>query len=526
MAGSPKNSTYTKKHCHIGFAVEPASKLETNMLSSCIRIAFSREAIIAFCLGLFFPVSALLLQISSAGYPWSVASIIPAHLDLRMHWMVDVAPAVMWAMGCVIAIYRHRALQQIKELEDDRKNTQLLLDSAADGILIVDGTGTIISGNRAALQMFGFSAEEFVGINLSVIRPEKYSEGMTEKLADAKAGGLEAYTVFEQEGVRKDGSCFPGEYSVSVAGDGSDAKLIIVVRDVSERIALEEKLNQAQKLESIGQLAAGIAHEINTPIQYVNDNIRTISEYLTDIRAIAEEYRKLMIALEQGGVLSEQVAALRALEKQLDLEFILDDAPNAMEQSLQGIQRVSEIVKAMKNFSHSGGGQVSMLDINASIQSTLTVTRNEYKYIADIETEFGELPLVECHAGELNQVFLNLIVNAAHAIEEKGDGRGLIRISTSVPEAGYVEIAIADDGKGIPESIRHKIFDPFFTTKEVGKGTGQGLNLAFQVIEQQHKGRIYLDSTEGKSTQFRLKIPEKMQHDQLESAQKYMQAIG
>ncbi|MBV1888632.1 MAG: PAS domain S-box protein [Proteobacteria bacterium] len=498
------------------------------MPASLIKIAFSRDAIIAFCFGLFFLVFGWLIHAIDLGYPFSLDSVARIHQQYRVIWVTDAAPGVLWLMGCLVSIYRFRTLEQIETLNTDKQRTQLILDSAADGILIAGAQGFIESANRAAHQMFRYQGDELVGKSVSSIRPEQYGVGFEERLAEITGEGVEAYQVFEQEGLRKDGSRFPIEYSVSLAGEGIDSKIVLVIRDVSERAALEEQLNQAQKLEAIGQLSAGIAHEINTPIQYINDNMCAISDYLVDIELMSAGYQKLLKELEQQNLLGKQVAMLRNLEQQCDLEFIQQDTPKAMRQSLQGIQRVSEIVKAMKNFSHSGTGQVSMLDINESIESTLTVARNEYKYVADIELELGELPLVECHAGELNQVFLNLIVNAAHAIEEKGGSRGTIRITTSVPEAGYIEVCITDNGCGIPEAVRQKVYDPFFTTKEVGKGTGQGLNLAFQTIERQHKGRIYLDSKEGEGTQFRIKIPEKMQIDQSEPEyqQEAMQAIG
>lgn len=498
------------------------------MPASLIKIAFSRDAIIAFCLGLFFPVFGWLILASDSGYPLGIDTVLRIHQRYQVIWLLDVAPGVLWLMGCLVSIYRYRTFEQIETLNTDKKRTQLILDSAADGILIADTYGFIDSANRAAHQMFGYQGNELAGKNVSSIRPEHYAESLTEKLAEVIGGGVDAFQVFEQEGLRKDGSRFPVEYSVSLVGEGIESKIVLVVRDVSERAALEEQLNQAQKLEAIGQLSAGIAHEINTPIQYINDNMCAVSDYLVDIELLNSGYQQLLKELERQNLLGKQVAMLRNLEQQCDLEFISEDTPKAMRQSLQGIQRVSEIVKAMKNFSHSSTGQVAMLDINGSIESTLTVARNEYKYIADIELEFGNLPLVECHAGELNQVFLNLIVNAAHAIEEKGGKRGTIRITTSVPEAGYIEVCISDNGCGIPETIQQKVYDPFFTTKEVGKGTGQGLNLAFQTIERQHKGRIYLDSKEGEGTQFRLKIPEKMQVGQSEPEyqQQSKQAIG
>ncbi|MEQ8762645.1 MAG: response regulator [Planctomycetota bacterium] len=265
-----------------------------------------------------------------------------------------------------------------------------------------------------------------------------------------------------------------------------------------------------QKLESIGRLAAGIAHEINTPIQYIGDNNRFLRDAFTDISGLLESYRALVQRCQQ--VLSDSQELLAVLEAtdQADLEFLSEEIPSAIEQSLDGIRRVSEIVSAMKQFSHPGTEERTPADVNQLISNAVAVSRNEWKYVAELETDLDpSVGMVPCFPGELSQVFLNLIVNAAHAIEERVDPgrgeRGSIRIR-SLRHEDRVEIALEDTGGGIPDTIRDKIFDPFFTTKEVGKGTGQGLAIARSVLLK-HEGDLSFDSEMGVGTTFRLRLP-------------------
>lgn len=260
-------------------------------------------------------------------------------------------------------------------------------------------------------------------------------------------------------------------------------------------------LRQSEKLAAVGQLAAGIAHEINTPVQYVSDNIRAISDFFTNLTGLIEFYRQLINTSEN----SDWLAQSSHQEQKADMEFILQDTPQALEQSLEGLGQIVRIVQAMKGFSHSGQTKSSHININLALENTLLVSRNSYKYIADVVTEFGELPLVECFPGELNQVFLNIIVNAAHAIEDSYQGRGTITIQTIATPTG-VEIRISDTGIGIPEAIRERIYDPFFTTKDVGRGTGQGLNIAYRIIHQQHGGTLSFESEANVGTTFSIHL--------------------
>jgi len=276
-------------------------------------------------------------------------------------------------------------------------------------------------------------------------------------------------------------------------------------QQIKERTQAIEEANQnllqSEKLAAIGQLAAGIAHEINTPAQYVGDNIRALSDFFTSITRLIEHYRKLL----EESRLDPLLKAARDQEEQEDLAFILEDAPLAIEQALQGMDQVVRIVQAMKGFSHAGQSRSSSVNINLALENTLLVASNNYKYIADIETQFTEIPAIECFPGELNQVFLNIILNAAHAIEDSNKGRGKITITTNATETG-IAIRISDTGTGIPEAIRDRIFDPFFTTKDVGKGTGQGLNIGYRIIHEQHGGTLTFQSETGVGTTFIIEL--------------------
>lgn len=286
--------------------------------------------------------------------------------------------------------------------------------------------------------------------------------------------------------------------------------LLLIAADVTERRKLEAQQAQRQKMESIGHLAAGVAHEINTPIQYIGDNTRFLQQCFEDLAPVWDCFESLVDAGERGAVTPELVTAARDAAQQADLEYLREETPLAIAQSLEGIGRVAQIVKAMKEFSHPGGEDKTLMDLNRALDCTLTVARNEWKYVADLETDLAsDLPPVPCLPGDLNQVFLNMIVNAAHAISDvvAGSGtKGVIRIGTRAAE-GHVEVRIGDTGTGIPEEIRARIFDPFFTTKEVGRGTGQGLAISHVVVVDKHGGSIQVESEVGRGTTFIIRLP-------------------
>jgi signal transduction histidine kinase len=276
--------------------------------------------------------------------------------------------------------------------------------------------------------------------------------------------------------------------------------------ETSMRERLENELHLAQRLESIGQLAAGIAHEINTPMQYIGDNVSFLSNAFKNISAYLDG---VLDAISEGAEAEWPQARDRliAAQKKARLRFLVEEVPKALSASRDGIEHVSKIVIAMKSFAHQDQDEKTQSDINRTLSDTLTVAQNEYKGVATAETDFGELPSVLCFAGKLNQVFLNLIVNAAQAIEDaKKPGLGVIRVMSRAFE-GYVEVRVSDDGCGIPASIQHRIFDQFFTTKEVGRGSGQGLSLARRIIVDAHGGSISFESTVGVGTTFIVRVP-------------------
>jgi two-component system NtrC family sensor kinase len=284
--------------------------------------------------------------------------------------------------------------------------------------------------------------------------------------------------------------------------------LIGVGADVTRVSELERQLNQTNRLESIGQLAAGIAHEINTPIQFVSDNVRFVAQsfdqMLFPVRVVGEICARPVVedANRIMGRLREAIA-------DLDVDFLIEEVPGALTESLEGLDRVAQIVRAMKDFSHPGEGRRDT-DINRAVESTIQVARNEWKYYAELDMDLGaDVALIPCYEGEFKQVILNLIVNAAHAIEAKGSqspGRGHIRVTTT-RFADRVEVSIADDGIGMDKAVKDRIFDPFFTTKEVGKGTGQGLSMAYASIVQKHGGSIRVESAPGAGTTFVIVLP-------------------
>lgn len=266
----------------------------------------------------------------------------------------------------------------------------------------------------------------------------------------------------------------------------------------------QSELLQAQKLESVGRLAAGVAHEINTPIQFVNDSNHFLQDATADILRYVDLLREVRSESSHPRV-QESIE----MEEEIEYGYLNEQVPKALERSIDGLKRVAEIVRSMKEFAHPDSKELVYTDINRLVTTTLTIARSEFKYVAQAETDLGQIPEVLCLPGEISQVMLNLVVNAAHAIEDvvgNSGTLGLITIKT-YREDGCVVIAINDTGTGIPEHVRETIFDPFFTTKEVGKGTGQGLAIAHRVVVQQHGGQLRFDSEVGKGTTFFIELP-------------------
>jgi PAS domain S-box-containing protein len=400
----------------------------------------------------------------------------------------------------------------VTALERVRERERQVLAAIPSIFIGLDDSGVVTHWNPAAEKQFGLPVEQVIGKALNDL-PMGWPAGrVNETIANAnqlsEAVRFDELRVSDSQG---------GERILALtinrieARDNQDCGVVLVGTDITGRKAMEAQLMLAQKMESIGQLAAGIAHEINTPTQYVNDNTRFLRDAFCDFQQLLDRYERLRAEVKQGPVPAALLAELDALVADLDLGFLSAEIPKAIEQSLEGISRVAEIVRAMKQFSHPDQDEPELADLNKAIENTVTVARNEWKYVAEVTLDLApDLPAVPCLAGRFNQVILNLIVNAAQAIADVvGDGseaKGKICITTR--QAGdHVEIRVADTGSGIPAAIRNRIFDPFFTTKQVGKGTGQGLAIAHNIIVEQHGGAISVESEQGLGSTFLLRLP-------------------
>lgn len=383
-----------------------------------------------------------------------------------------------------------------KELIRAQDFLQRLLETIVSAVVVADSSGSITLANGVALNMFsGFIP--LIGMNIIDILP------FDELLLKASPLEQNDSTLYGETSL-----CIAGNdhavhvlYSISHVVDpsGDQEGLVCVFTDITSRKELEQQLLQSQKLEAVGHLAAGVAHEINTPIQYIRDNTMFFRDEFNRVKAMLEPIMPNLISLSPEVV-------------EEDLKYAFDEIPNAIGETLEGIEAVADIVRSMKEFSHPGSAEMQDTDINQSLEATVTVCKNEWKYVANIAWELDlKIPQVKCYPAEINQVILNLIVNAAHAIEEKMDligdrAKGTITLRTRSDEK-YVRIEIQDSGVGIKKEIQARIFEPFFTTKGVGKGTGQGLAMAYNCIQQKHKGKISFESNEGEGSKFIIELP-------------------
>ncbi len=400
----------------------------------------------------------------------------------------------------------HNAKSQAEKAA--REKAEILATVEAFFIGVTD-QGTVSEWTNRAEYIFGIPLRDAIGRSLRDL-PIAWSWG--EILAALRKAG-DTLTTVRLEKIRL---TVPGakekfvKLTVSPLCDDRGVGYVLMGEDMTDRLVLEHELVQAQKLESIGHLAAGIAHEINTPTQFVGDNVRFLSDSFSDIGGLLEQYQRLLTAAKTGPCPQDLIETCEEANRGADLEYLLAEIPKALEQSAEGIDRVATIVRAMKEFAHPGSAEKVAVNLNKAIESTVTVARNEWKYVADLHTDLDpSLPPVPCLVGEFNQVVLNMIVNATHAIADvvKNSGqKGAISIA-SRRVVDWVEIRITDTGTGIPDHLQHKIFDPFFTTKEVGKGTGQGLAIARSVVVDKHHGTIAVESQVGTGTTFIIRLP-------------------
>ena len=365
------------------------------------------------------------------------------------------------------------------QLKEAHAEMEQLFASISSILIGIDSENQVTRWNRAAREIFGFEESEIIGKPFLEVPISWNRDQIIKEMFVCRKKGqpirLDDIRFLQRDG--KDG--FLGLTLNPVLSENSDsAGILILARDITARKLMESQLAQAQKLESIGQLAAGIAHEINTPTQYVGDNLRFLSGAFDDLLRLINVHRSLAQTFSQGMPIDERLQEIEVITDEIGLDYLMEELPKSIAESLEGMERVAKIVLSMKEFSHPGTGEKSLADINKAIESTITVARNEWKYISEMVVDLDpSLPLVSCIPGELNQVILNIIINAAHAIKEQigedSDAKGTITVATRRKDESC-EIRISDTGSGIPEKIRDRIFDPFFTTKEVGKGTGPG----------------------------------------------------
>jgi len=403
-------------------------------------------------------------------------------------------------------------ITHLKEAEEElkRKNKEYedTINSITSLFILLDGNGNIKKINQSAKNILDIGLENKISNHIGDL-----FEGKAKiKVLDAFKRCKESRQRIEIDDLKfsyKDGKVgFLGLTFTPIEQDGSGVPDVIVLgADTTERKNLMSQVLQSQKLEAIGQLAAGIAHEINTPVQYIGDNLRFMSSGILNLIEILTYYDELLKnMLKDQNLLSEISKKLT----KLDIQFYMEELPKAVQQSLEGVDRITKIVISMKNFAHAGNLEKVQFDVNSAIESTVNVSKNAWKYVADLELRLDpNLPQILGYPGEFNQVILNLILNAVHAIEDvkRNTGeKGKIVIATQ--KAGdYVLVSISDTGTGIPKEIQDRIFDPFFTTKEPGKGTGQGLSISHKYIVEMHKGQIYFESEMGKGTTFFIKLP-------------------
>jgi PAS domain S-box-containing protein len=377
-------------------------------------------------------------------------------------------------------------------------------------LLVIDQSGAIEATNAAAASLLGYTEAELLGRPAADIFARDHAPSVRDI---ETAAGPDGVLRVEKLLRSRSGVAIPVLFSATLrtvaSPPGEHRGFVCIAIDIRDRKRLEVELRQSQKLESVGRLASGVAHEINTPIQFVSDSVQFIGNAMNDLMALLHAYEAHHRAVVDGTLSAAAGADLAQARDDTDLPYLVDHVPQAIERSLDGLSRVRTIVRSMKEFAHPDQAEMRAVDLNHAITSTLAIANSEYRHVADIRTDLGELPHVTCYLGDVNQVVLNIVVNAANAIEDvvKGSGRrGEITVRT-YRESDFVVIAISDTGGGIPEDIRERLFDPFFTTKEVGKGTGQGLSIARSVIVGKHRGTLTFETEIGRGTTFFIKLP-------------------
>jgi len=398
-----------------------------------------------------------------------------------------------------------------RETEQSAHLFHAVFNSAQTGLMILHRSHRqIMEANPMAAMILGCEVNDLLGRCIDVILPEECVPPCD--AVDSRAASQEGTMEF----VRPDGALVPVLFSRTFLDGGLDELMVLSFIDISDRVAMERELRrsneklksqkdrivQSEKLASIGQLAAGVAHEINNPIGYVTSNLGTLGEYVTTMQSVITRYRKLESLAADDPDRPRALEEIRDITEEEDLEFILKDCQGVLTESMEGLHRVAEIIQNLKSFAREDSVERRAHDVNKGIESTVRMVWNELKYHCKVKKELGEIPLIHCHRGQVNQVIMNMLVNASQAMPEKG---GLISITTGMQD-DMVKITIADNGCGMDAETVDSIFDPFFTTKDVGQGTGLGLSISHGIIAD-HGGRIEVHSTPGQGTEFHIFLP-------------------
>ncbi len=401
--------------------------------------------------------------------------------------------------------------EQSRQLQRKSKELSIALEALAEGVIVVDHTGEVVIKNTAAENLIEQEVRNVSCNKVFDIVEPLLDDSCKDFIRSAFSSKNESEQEIKHRQIKinsTDGSkkIVSASYSLIDLQDGKDKGIIFVFKDITEQIAVENQLVLAQKMESVGRLAAGIAHEINTPMQFVGDNTYFLKDAFEEIISFINKSKDYLSENNEDLTLK-----INELEEEHDIEFLKVEIPVAIERTRSGIERVSNIVRAMKNFAHPGGKKKTKVNINKGIEDTITISRNEWKYTSEIETDFdSSIPPIECLPDELNQVILNMIINSVHAITEKygknSPEKGKINIRTALDD-NHAVITIKDNGSGIAQENLNKVFDPFFTTKEVGEGTGQGLAIVHDIICNKHNGSLTVDSVNGEGAIFYIKLP-------------------
>ncbi|MGK0474428.1 MAG: PAS domain S-box-containing protein [Oleispira sp.] len=398
--------------------------------------------------------------------------------------------------------------QERERFEQVYRQNVRLIDEMSSAAIGIDKYDLVTHWNHQAELYFGISKSDAIQKRLFELNIICDWPIIIAKLYDSlnKSVNTEKFDVSYQRDGEEDNRILSVAITPFVEPNGSFSGYLLLMDDITEKRHLEKRHQQSMYLESIGQLSAGIAHEINTPMQYISDNLSFLKESFDDT---TEALLEIKLSLIHNTL---DIEKLNSIFKKSDFEYLSKELPLAFAQTTEGVNRVCTIVKAMKEFSHPNAEDKVATNINSCIESTITISKHTWKYHAKMEVDLDpNIKDVMCHPGPFNEVILNIIVNAADAIKEKVENdnsvdMGEIKIQTRGKD-DFAEIRISDTGGGIPKSIQEKIFDPFFTTKAIGKGTGQGLALSYSIIKVRHNGELLFETVPGESTTFILQLP-------------------